>query len=136
MTEFRVKNRERLDLVSLMLHTPWAKERCRARAILWLDEGEPAAKIAELLQVNHQTVYNWVDRFQHRPTSTSVLVCLGTNRAWGVLHKGRPVVPIHSVRQRTQHDHRIHFLRGLDCLFRLLGHHLLLSIAADEVSLP
>ncbi len=46
------------------------------------------------------------------------------------------MVPIHSVRQRTQNDHRIHFLRGLDCLFRLLGHHLLLSIAADEVSLP
>ncbi len=66
MTEFRLKNRERLDLVNLMLHTPWAKERCRAQAILWLDEGESVEKIAELLYVSGQTVYKWVDRFQHR----------------------------------------------------------------------
>ena len=66
MTEFRLKNRERLDLENLMLHTPWAKERCRAQAILWLNEGESVEKIAELLHVSRQTVYNWVDRFQHR----------------------------------------------------------------------
>ena len=52
MTEFRLKNRERLDLENLMLHTPWAKERCRAQAILWLDEGESVEKIAELLHVS------------------------------------------------------------------------------------
>ncbi len=69
MTEFRLKNRERLDLENLMLHTPWAnwaKERCRAQAILWLAEGEAVEKIAELLHVSRQTVYKWVDRFQHR----------------------------------------------------------------------
>ncbi len=56
MTEFRLKNRKRLDLESLMLHTPWAKERCRAQAILWLDEGESVEKIAELLHLSRQTV--------------------------------------------------------------------------------
>jgi len=66
MTEFRLKNHERLDLENLMLHTPWAKERCRAQAIFWLDEGESVEKIAELLHVSRQTVDNWVDRFQHR----------------------------------------------------------------------
>ena len=31
MTEFRLKNRERVDLENFMLHTPSVKERCRAR---------------------------------------------------------------------------------------------------------
>ena len=33
MTEFRLKNRERVDLENFMLHTPSVKERCRAQAI-------------------------------------------------------------------------------------------------------
>jgi transposase-like protein len=66
MTEFLLKNRERVDLENFMLHTPLAKERCRAQALLWLDEGEPVEQIAELLHVSRQTVYNWVDRFQQR----------------------------------------------------------------------
>ena len=57
---------ERLDLENFMLHTPLAKERCRAQALLWLDEGESVEQIAELLHVSRQTVYNWVDRFQRR----------------------------------------------------------------------
>ena len=66
MTEFRLKNRERVDLENFMLHTPSVKERCRAQAILWLDEGESVEQIAELLHVSRQTIYNWVDRFQQR----------------------------------------------------------------------
>ena len=66
MTEFLLMNRERVDLENFMLHTPLAKERCRAQALLWLDEGEPVEQIAELLHVSRQTVYNWVDRFQQR----------------------------------------------------------------------
>ena len=66
MTEFRLKNRERVDLENFMLHTPSVKERCRAQVILWLDEGESVEQIAELLHVSRQTVYNWVDRFQQR----------------------------------------------------------------------
>lgn len=66
MTEIRLQSRERVDLENLMLHTPSAKERCRAQAILWLDEGESVEQIGELLHVSRQTVYNWVDRFRHR----------------------------------------------------------------------
>ena len=57
---------ERLDLENFMLHTPLAKERCRAQALLWLDEGESVEQIAELLHVSRQTIYNWLSRFQER----------------------------------------------------------------------
>jgi transposase len=54
---------EREDVV---LHTPWAKERCRAQAVLWLAEGLAAEQIAETFQVSRQTVYNWAERFRQR----------------------------------------------------------------------
>ena len=54
------------ELEDLVLHTPWAKERCRAQAVLWLAEGLSADQIAETFQVSRQTVYNWVDRFLQR----------------------------------------------------------------------
>ena len=49
-----------------MAHTPSAKERCRAQALLWLAEGRAADEVAELLRVSRQTVYNWAERFQRR----------------------------------------------------------------------
>ena len=58
--------RQREELEALLAHTRWAKERCRAQALLWLAEGTDAAEVAELLQVSRQTVYNWVRRFQER----------------------------------------------------------------------
>ena len=32
------------ELEDLVLHTPLAKERCRAQAVLWLAEGLPASR--------------------------------------------------------------------------------------------
>ncbi|MBV8319038.1 MAG: helix-turn-helix domain-containing protein [Planctomycetaceae bacterium] len=37
--------------------TPSTKERCRAQALLWLDEGETIEEVAPLLHVSRQTVY-------------------------------------------------------------------------------
>lgn len=54
------------ELESLVVHTPLAKERCRAQALLWLAEGQPVEEVAELLHVSRQSVYNWVDRFRKR----------------------------------------------------------------------
>jgi transposase len=54
------------ELEDLVLHTPWAKERCRAQAVLWLAEGLSADQIAETFQVSRQTVYNWAERFRQR----------------------------------------------------------------------
>jgi transposase len=67
MTPFKLDSRRRAALEYLVSHTPLAKERCRAQALLWLDEGEAIELIAETLHVSRQTVYNWVNRFQEHP---------------------------------------------------------------------
>lgn len=54
--------RQRQELEYLASHTPVAKERCRAQALLWLDEGETAEQVAGALLVSRRTVYYWVDR--------------------------------------------------------------------------
>ena len=58
--------RQRLELEYFVYHTSVAKERCRAQALLWLDEGESAEQVAELLRIGRRTVYDWVDRFHDR----------------------------------------------------------------------
>ena len=67
MTPLKLEPRRRSELEYLATHTPSAKERCRARALLWLDEGQEVETIAESLQVSRQTVYNWARRLQERP---------------------------------------------------------------------
>jgi transposase len=66
MASVMLSDRQRTELESLMLHTPSAKERCRAQAVLWLAEGEAVEQVAELLHVSRQTIYNWVERFHQR----------------------------------------------------------------------
>src|SRR5512143_2716919 len=58
--------RQRLELEYFVSHTPVARERCRAQALLWLDDGDSAEWVAELLHVGRRTVYDWVDRFHDR----------------------------------------------------------------------
>jgi transposase len=58
--------RLRGQLEDLVLRTPWAKERCRAQAVLWLAEGLSAEEVAETFRVSRQTVYNWANRFLQR----------------------------------------------------------------------
>ena len=50
----------------LVTHTPLARERCRAQALLWLADGASVEQIAELLQVSRQTISNWTERFRPR----------------------------------------------------------------------
>ena len=66
MASVMLSTRQRIELETFMLHTPSAKERCRAQAVLWRDEGETADQVAELLHVSRQTVYNWAERYQQR----------------------------------------------------------------------
>ena len=66
MVSIFLSDRLRGELDHLMTHTPLAKERSRAQALLWLAEGESVEQVAELLQVSRQTVYNWVERFRQR----------------------------------------------------------------------
>jgi transposase len=58
--------RQRSDLEVVLTHTPSARQRCRAQALLWLAEGASAGEVAELLHVSRQTIYNWVDRYFDR----------------------------------------------------------------------
>jgi transposase len=66
MARLSLSHRQRGELQDIVSHTPWAKERCRAQALLWLAEGSDVADVAERLDVSRQTVYNWLSRFQER----------------------------------------------------------------------
>ena len=66
MALLALSDRQRGELQDIVSHTPVAKERCRAQALLWIADGSDVAEIAELLQVSRQTVYNWLSRFQQR----------------------------------------------------------------------
>jgi transposase len=66
MARLALSHRQRGELQDIVSHTPWAKERCRAQALLWLAEGSDVADVAERLDVSRQTIYNWLSRFQER----------------------------------------------------------------------
>jgi transposase len=57
---------QRSQLEYLAAHNPVAKQRCRARALLWLDEGESPELVAEALLVSRRTVDYWAERFRDR----------------------------------------------------------------------
>jgi transposase len=58
--------RQRSELEYLASHDPVAKQRCRAQALLWLDEGETPEQVADSLRVCRRTVYYWVGRLDDR----------------------------------------------------------------------
>jgi transposase len=66
MARLALSHRQRGELQDIVSHTPWAKERCRAQALLWLAEGSDVADVADRLDVSRQTIYNWLSRFQER----------------------------------------------------------------------
>jgi transposase len=66
MARVSLSPRQRLALEYLASHNPVAEERCRAQALLWLDEGETAEQVAEALRVSRRTIYHWGDRLDDR----------------------------------------------------------------------
>ena len=66
MALLALNDRQRGELEVIVSHTPLAKERCRAQALLWIADGSDVAAVAELSQVSRQTIYNWLSRFQER----------------------------------------------------------------------
>jgi transposase len=69
MARLSFSHRQRGELEHIASHSPLAKERSRARAMLRLAEGSDVADVAELLDVSRQTIYNWLSRFQERADS-------------------------------------------------------------------
>jgi transposase len=66
MAQLILTSRQRSDLEYLAAHNPVGRERCRAQALLWLDEGETPDQVAQSLRVSRRTVYYWVERYHER----------------------------------------------------------------------
>src|SRR4051812_41206767 len=75
MVPLRFTTRQRLELEYLASHNPAATQRCRAQALLRLDEGESPAQVAESFRVSRRTVYYWANRIHDRP-GTDLRECL------------------------------------------------------------
>lgn len=75
MTLIVLNPQTRALLEALAAHTHQAKELRRALALLWLDQGESLAAVAQRLYVTRQTVANWVKNFQERRSLPLVLLC-------------------------------------------------------------
>jgi transposase len=69
MTRFTLGPEQRVELEFLASYSRIADERCRALALLWLDEGETVEQVAESLRVSRQTIYNWINRLRDRSAS-------------------------------------------------------------------
>src|SRR5215813_8245910 len=66
MASIILSDRLRGELEGIVTHTPLAKERSRAQALLWLADGESVEQVSELLRISRQTVYNWTERIRQR----------------------------------------------------------------------
>src|SRR5947209_9995306 len=66
MARLSLSQRQCGELEQLVSHTPLAKERCRAQALLWIAEGSDVAEVAVLLKVSRLTIYNWLRLIQAR----------------------------------------------------------------------
>lgn len=63
MTDLTLTDREHATLLELIARANDARFLRRAYAILWLDEGDSVAEVAEQLNVSQQSIYNWCARF-------------------------------------------------------------------------
>jgi len=66
MTEFKLNRKEHRAMLDLLAQTTDARILRRTYALLWLDEGESVADIAERLSVSQRSIYNWLNRFLER----------------------------------------------------------------------
>src|SRR4051812_9746000 len=63
---FGLTRGERAMLESLAARTGHADELRRSLGLLWLDDGDDPADVADRLRVSRQTLYNWAGRFRGR----------------------------------------------------------------------
>jgi len=66
MSLLALRPKERTALESLAVSARDAQQLRRVPALLWLDEGEAAAAVADRLRVSRQVIYKWVIQFQQR----------------------------------------------------------------------
>jgi transposase len=66
MTFFALSRKERNLLAQVIGNTKKAQTLRRAQALLWLDEGESASEVADLLGVCRSVIYKWAGQFEER----------------------------------------------------------------------
>jgi transposase len=66
MTPFALSEKERRLLEQIMMNTEDAHTLRRTQALLWLDDGENAENVADLLYLHRSVIYKWVKQFQER----------------------------------------------------------------------
>jgi transposase len=66
MVFVKLNSNERAALQDAIKHARDAHIVKRAQALLWLDDGDRVALVAQRLQVTRQTIYNWRRTFQTR----------------------------------------------------------------------
>ena len=66
MINVSLSGRERVELEYLIAHADHARLVQRAYALLWLDDGDPIAEVAERLGVTRQSIYNWMTSWANR----------------------------------------------------------------------
>ena len=66
MIEVSLSGRERVELEYLIAHADNARLVQRAYALLWLDDGDHIAEVAERLGVTRQSLYNWTANWSDR----------------------------------------------------------------------
>jgi transposase len=66
MAVIRLSSAGRRALEALVTRPKDVRQYRRAQALLWLDEGERPAPIAQRLRVHRDTIYAWAARYQQR----------------------------------------------------------------------
>lgn len=66
MFPFSLNARERKSLEHVLNHTHDATTFRRAQALLWLDQGESVADVADRLGVSRQVIYQWIEIYHSR----------------------------------------------------------------------
>ena len=91
MAPFQLDPSERRGLLQILEQTPDAAQLRRAQGLLWLHEGQPVPRVAELLRVEPRTVYNWAYAFRERTDLGPPARLLDAPRsgrpptAWGII---------------------------------------------------
>jgi transposase len=66
MTSFELSYQERSALEIFLRRPRHGRQLRRAQALLWLDEGDTVAEVADRLHTSRQTIYNWTSQFEAR----------------------------------------------------------------------
>jgi len=86
MIPIRLPLRERRQLGALTRSSQDTRQLRRAQALLWLQDGQPVRHVAELLEVQPRTIYNWIAAFHERAYAPLAERLLDAPR------RGRPVL--------------------------------------------